>query len=166
MSRQGKNTALRGLLDEAEMSNSALGRAVVAAGAREGKHVGTNTTSVRRMLAGCQPRWPAPRLVASVLSQRLQREVSVTECGFADCVPPGEDPYDGLRCSGTLEGTVRTVVELSGQDMHRPVAAAATYVECVVLMCEAIAGHLEVMREHGDPIPVPSAINAFTVVAA
>ncbi|MGH3835199.1 MAG: hypothetical protein ACRDSF_05780, partial [Pseudonocardiaceae bacterium] len=93
MSGQGRNTALRGLLDEAEMSNLALGRAVVAAGAREGKHLGTNTTSVRRMLDGCQPRWPAPRLVASVLSQRLQREVSVTECGFADCAPPGEDPY-------------------------------------------------------------------------
>ncbi len=44
--------------------------------------------------------------------------------------------------------------------------AAATYEECVALMREAIAGHLEVMREHGDPIPVPSAINAFTVVAS
>ncbi|MGH3829927.1 MAG: hypothetical protein ACRDRS_05660 [Pseudonocardiaceae bacterium] len=43
----GRNTALRGLLDEAELSNAALGRAVVAAGAREGTHVGTNTTSVR-----------------------------------------------------------------------------------------------------------------------
>jgi hypothetical protein len=40
MSGHGKNTALRGLLDEAEMSNVALGRAVVAAGAREGKHLG------------------------------------------------------------------------------------------------------------------------------
>jgi hypothetical protein len=68
MSRHGKNTALRGLLDEAEMSNTALGRAVVAAGAREGTHLGANTTSVQRMLDGCQPRWPAPRLVAIVLS--------------------------------------------------------------------------------------------------
>jgi predicted RNase H-like HicB family nuclease len=33
-------------------------------------------------------------------------------------------------------------------------------------MRDAIAGHLEIMREHGDPILVPSAINAFTVVAA
>ncbi|MGH3996643.1 MAG: hypothetical protein ACRDTJ_04185, partial [Pseudonocardiaceae bacterium] len=119
MSGHGKNIALRRLLDEAQMSNGALGCAVVAAGAREGKHLGTNITSVRRMLDGCQPRWPAPRLVASVLSQRLQREVSVTDCGFADCAPPGEDPYDGLRCAGTLEGTVRTVVELSGRDMRR-----------------------------------------------
>jgi len=119
MSGQGKNTALRGLLEEAEMSNAALGRAVVAAGALEGKHLGTNTTSVRRMLEGCQPRWPAPRLVAAVLSGRLPREVNVSECGFADYAPPEEDPYDGLRCSGTLEGTVSTVVELSGQDMRR-----------------------------------------------
>ncbi len=46
------------------------------------------------------------------------------------------------------------------------VAAAATYEECVALMRTAIAGHLEVMREHGEPIPVPSAINVFTVTAA
>lgn len=138
MSGHGKNTALRGLLDEAEMSNVALGHAVVAAGAREGKHLGTNTTSVKRMLDGCQPRWPAPRLVAGVLSQRLQREVSVTECGFADCAPPEEDPYDGLRCAGTLEGTVRTVVELSGRDMRRrklllgSVFSAAAFAEPVL----------------------------------
>jgi len=138
MNGHGKNTALRGLLDEAEMSNVALGRAVVAAGAREGKHLGTNTTSVKRMLDGCQPRWPAPRLVAGVLSQRLQREVSVTECGFADCAPPEEDPYDGLRCAGTLEGTVRTVVELSGRDMRRrklllgSVFSAAAFAEPVL----------------------------------
>ncbi len=119
MSSDGKNTALRVLLDEAGMTNAGLGRAVVAAGAKEGIHVGTNTTSVRRMLEGSQPRWPVPRLVAAVLSQRLRREVSVTECGFADRAPAGEDPHDGLSCSGTLEGTVRTVVELSGQDMRR-----------------------------------------------
>jgi hypothetical protein len=60
-----------------------------------------------------------PRLVAAVLSRRLQREVKVTECGFIDRKPVGEDPHDGLTCSGTLEGTVRTVVELSGRDMRR-----------------------------------------------
>ncbi|MGI9003531.1 MAG: hypothetical protein ACR2GH_18065, partial [Pseudonocardia sp.] len=119
MSGNGPNTALRELLDDAEMTNMALGRAVVAAGAREGTHLGTNTTAVRRMLEGCQPWWPVPRLVAAVLAERLQREVSVTECGFADRSPLAEDPYDGLRCAGTLEGTVCTVVELSGRDMRR-----------------------------------------------
>lgn len=51
-------------------------------------------------------------------------------------------------------------------DLPGCIAAAATYEECVTLIHEAIAGHLEVMREHGEPIPVPSAVNAFTVVAA
>ncbi|MGH3977856.1 MAG: hypothetical protein ACRDRZ_02460, partial [Pseudonocardiaceae bacterium] len=73
MSDRGKNSALRALLDEAEMSNTGLAAAVVAAAAREGKHAGTSTTSVKRMLDGCQPRWPIPRLVAAVLSRRLQR---------------------------------------------------------------------------------------------
>ena len=51
-------------------------------------------------------------------------------------------------------------------DLVGCVAAAATYEECVALMRDAIVGHLEVMREYGDPIPVPSSINAFTIVAA
>ncbi|MGH3913075.1 MAG: hypothetical protein ACRDTC_06655 [Pseudonocardiaceae bacterium] len=114
-----KNAALRALLDEAEMSNTALASAVVAAGRREGIHLGTSSTTVRRMLDGCRPNWPTPRLVAGVLAQRLQREISVTECGFIDSSPPDEDPYDGLRCCGTLDGTVRTVVELTGRDMRR-----------------------------------------------
>ncbi|MGH3885849.1 MAG: hypothetical protein ACRDSZ_04635 [Pseudonocardiaceae bacterium] len=115
----GGNSALRALLEEAQMSNAGLARAVVSAAAREGLHIGTSVTSVRRMLDGAQPRWPVPRLIATVLSRRLHREVTVTECGFVDREPAGEDPYDGLTCSGTLEGTVRTVVELSGRDMRR-----------------------------------------------
>ncbi|MGH3720992.1 MAG: hypothetical protein ACRDRI_19530 [Pseudonocardiaceae bacterium] len=115
----GGNRALRALLAEAEMSNAGLARAVVNAAAREDKHVGTSATSVRRMLDGAQPRWPVPRLIATVLARRLHQEVTVTDCGFLDREPTGEDPYDGLTCSGTLEGTVRTVVELSGRDMRR-----------------------------------------------
>ena len=113
------NSVLRVLVEEAGLSNAGLARAVVAAGAEEGVHVGTNTTSVRRMLDGCQPRWPVPRLVATVLSRALHHEVSVTECGFVDRTPAVEDQYDGLHCSGTLDGTLRTVVELSGRDMRR-----------------------------------------------
>lgn len=89
------------------------------AGAREGVHLGTSATSVRRMRDGAQPHWPVPRLVAAVLSQRLHRQVLIADCGFADRSPALEDRYDGLRCSGTLEGAVRTVAELSGRDMRR-----------------------------------------------
>jgi hypothetical protein len=117
--RSSGNPALRALLEEAGLSNAALARAVVAAGAKEGIHIGTNPTSVKRMLGGGQSRWPVPRLVAAVLSGRLRREIGVTECGFADRSPVPDDRYDGLRCAATLDDTVRTVAELSGRDVKR-----------------------------------------------
>ncbi|MGH3871776.1 MAG: hypothetical protein ACRDSR_09750, partial [Pseudonocardiaceae bacterium] len=43
----------------------------------------------------------------------------VTDCGFVDRAPVPDDLHAGLCCSGTLDGTLRTVVELSGQDMRR-----------------------------------------------
>ncbi|MGH3916807.1 MAG: hypothetical protein ACRDTC_25870 [Pseudonocardiaceae bacterium] len=119
MGGDGGNRALRLLLDEAGLSNTGLARAVVFAGGREGLHLGSSTTSVKRWLDGSQPQWPVPRLVAAALSQRLRRIVSITDCGFADRTPAEEDRFDGLSCAGTLEGTVRTVVELSGRDMRR-----------------------------------------------
>lgn len=114
-----RNAALRALLDEAGMSNVKLAHAVVQAGAEEGVHLGTSPTTVRRMLDGTQPRWPVPRLVAAVLSRHLQREVSVADCGLVDRAPEVGDAHDGLNCSGSLDGTVKTVVELSGMDMNR-----------------------------------------------
>ncbi len=113
------NTALRVMVDEADMTNAGLAKAVVLAGAEEGIHVATTTTSIRRMLDGSQPHWPVPRLVAKVLSRRLGREVDVAACGFADRSLVAEDVHEGLSCAGTLDGTVRTVVKLSGRDMHR-----------------------------------------------
>ncbi len=123
MGREGQagdgNVELRIMLDEAELTNTALARLVVLAAAEEGRHVGTNTTAVRRMLDGSQPHWPVPRLVAKALSRRLHREVDVKACGFADRSLVAEDVHDGLRCAGTLDSTARTIVELSGRDMRR-----------------------------------------------
>jgi hypothetical protein len=112
------NAALRELLDLAGLSNSALARSVVAAGAAEGVPLGTTATSVRRMLDGTQPHWPVPRLVAAVLARRMGREVSVEECGFHTSRFAASD-NDGLACAGTLDGTIQAVLSLSGQDMNR-----------------------------------------------
>jgi len=114
----GGNSALRALLDEAGMSNAGLARAVARAGAAEGIHLGTNATSVGRMLDGCQPRWPVPRVVAKVLSQHLGFAVSVTDCGFADRDEVA-DTFDAFRRAPTADGTIATVVELSGRDIKR-----------------------------------------------
>jgi len=41
-------------------------------------------------------------------------------------------------------------------DLPGVIAAAATYDECLTLMREAVAFHLEGMRAAGDPIPTPT----------
>ena len=51
-------------------------------------------------------------------------------------------------------------------DLAGVVATAQSYEECADLMRVAIAGHLQIMREHGDPIPEPRAIGALTITAA
>jgi hypothetical protein len=62
-------------------------------------------------------------------------------------------------------GEMIRLLEADGWYLVR-VRGSYRHYRCVVLMREAIAGHLDVMREHGDTIPAPSAAGAFTVVAA
>ncbi|GLZ34708.1 hypothetical protein Lesp02_68950 [Lentzea sp. NBRC 105346] len=112
------NVALRRLLAESGLSNGALARAIIAMGAKEGLHLATTTTSVKRMLDGAQPRWPVPRLVAKALTMRLGYQVGIEDCGFVDRSPVG-DTFDGCACSPTAAGTIAIVVELSWRDMNR-----------------------------------------------
>jgi predicted RNase H-like HicB family nuclease len=46
------------------------------------------------------------------------------------------------------------------------VATGSTVDECVTNMREALAGHLEVMREHGETIPEPSGPGVYVERAA
>lgn len=109
---------MRALLAEAGLSNCALARAIVTMGAKEGVHLGTTTTSVKRMLEGAQPRWPVPRIVAKVLTTRLGYQVRAEDCGFADRSPV-DDTFDGFACATTIDGTITIVAELSGRDLNR-----------------------------------------------
>lgn len=93
-----ENVGLRALLAEAGLSNCALARAVIETAAKEGVHLGTTTTSIKRMLEGAQPRWPVPRIVSKVLTARLGYQVSVDDCGFADRSPVA-DTFDGFACA-------------------------------------------------------------------
>jgi tetratricopeptide (TPR) repeat protein len=103
---------------EAGISNAGMARAIVLAGRDQGVHLATTTTSVSRMVGGTQPRWPVPRLVAEVLTKRLGYAVTVATCGFTDQNPTG-DTFDGFKFSPTVDGTMATVVELSGRDLNR-----------------------------------------------
>jgi predicted RNase H-like HicB family nuclease len=46
------------------------------------------------------------------------------------------------------------------------VATGSTIEECVARMHEALAGHLEVMREHGETAPEPSGPGVYVERAA
>ncbi len=48
-------------------------------------------------------------------------------------------------------------------DLPGVVAAGSTYDETLTLMREAVAFHLEGMREDGEPIPQPSTLAAATI---
>jgi predicted RNase H-like HicB family nuclease len=51
-------------------------------------------------------------------------------------------------------------------DLPGVIATGSTYDECVATMREAVAFHLDGMREDGDPIPPPSPIVGVETVAA
>jgi predicted RNase H-like HicB family nuclease len=51
-------------------------------------------------------------------------------------------------------------------DLPGVIAAAGTYDQCLELMREAVELHIQSLREHGEPIPVPAAVGAETIVAA
>lgn len=51
-------------------------------------------------------------------------------------------------------------------DLPGVIATGDTYEECVALMREAVAFHLDGMREDGDPVPEPRVIGSEKVPAA
>lgn len=112
----GSNAGLRAVLDEAGMSNAALARAVVTVGAEEGVHIGTNATSVKRMLDGssragqyrdwsprCSPRTFTVRSasLSAGLSTRLRRSM----IGMTGCAVPAPWTARLGRSSSCRDGT-------------------------------------------------------------
>lgn len=51
-------------------------------------------------------------------------------------------------------------------DLPGCTSAGSTFEDVLAGIREAIAGHLEVMREYGDPIPEPSSESVFVDVLA
>jgi predicted RNase H-like HicB family nuclease len=75
----------------------------------------------------------------------------------------GELMSDPLRYLVVFEHSEGTGYSAWVPDLPGCIAAAETREECEQLIREAIAFHLAGMREDGDPIPEPSAIDATMV---
>ncbi|KWT63517.1 hypothetical protein ADL21_02250 [Streptomyces albus subsp. albus] len=74
---------LRGLLQQAAMTQEALARGVNALGHERGHRLFYDRTSVAHWLRGARPRPPAPDLITEVLSRRLGRPITVAATGLA-----------------------------------------------------------------------------------
>jgi len=69
-----------------------------------------------------------------------------------------------MRCTILLEQGEKNF-SACAPDFPGCVAAAATEKETLALMKEALEMHIEDMREHGEPIPQPSAMREIEVAA-
>ncbi|MEU5443277.1 transcriptional regulator [Streptomyces griseofuscus] len=71
-------------MQETGVSNAGLARRINLCGAEYGLDLHYDKTSVSRWLRGQQARGPTPRILAEVLSRKLNREVTVDEIGMPD----------------------------------------------------------------------------------
>ncbi|GHJ40515.1 hypothetical protein Sm713_61240 [Streptomyces sp. TS71-3] len=90
------NTLLDALLDEAGMSRVGLAARVNHAGAARGKSMRYDHSSVIRWLKGQRPRGTVPDVIATVLSHRLGRTVSLDDIGMGTAAPAASSPLDGF----------------------------------------------------------------------
>ncbi|TDC24918.1 transcriptional regulator [Streptomyces sp. 8K308] len=77
------NHRLEALIEEAGFSNASLARSVNSRGEKLGISLRYDKTSVSRWLRGQRPRARTAAIIAEVLSERLDRTVSLEEIGMA-----------------------------------------------------------------------------------
>ncbi|MEV0323049.1 hypothetical protein ACIBKX_32720 [Streptomyces sp. NPDC050658] len=91
----------------AGLNPTQLARALRSLAAEQGLSLSCDPTTVRRWLAGTQPRPPAPALLLECLSRRLGRPVSAKEAGLTHTPAVAVDPAweaDPLRNLARLTG--------------------------------------------------------------
>ncbi|MEU1299459.1 hypothetical protein [Streptomyces shenzhenensis] len=101
------NTRLETLVQAAGLSVAQLARAMRALAAEQDLSLSYAPTTVRRWLAGSQPRPPAPALLLECLSRHLRRPVSAEEAGLTHTPAVAVDPAweaDPLRKLSRLTG--------------------------------------------------------------
>ncbi|MGI5293067.1 hypothetical protein ACQEVF_58505 [Nonomuraea polychroma] len=105
------NQALADLMDEARLSQRALGKLVRELAAKRGMSLACSHMDVSRWLSGTRPRPPKPELIAAALGAELGRAVTLADIGMA---ATSETPIDlGLRLTTatTLLTTTRQLWE-------------------------------------------------------
>ncbi|QNP68865.1 hypothetical protein IAG44_04960 [Streptomyces roseirectus] len=113
------NARLRELLNEANLTQDILARAVNAAGAEIGLTLRYDRTSVAHWLAGSRPAERTVPLVCEVLSRRTRRAVTPQDAGLTTRVP-----QPTARPSGEPDRRLRELA--SGLSVHTPYRPAGS----------------------------------------
>ncbi|NGO70639.1 transcriptional regulator [Streptomyces boncukensis] len=116
------NTNLAQHLEQSGMSNKELARRVRARAELWGHpHITPNATTVRRWLAGDQPRPPVPAILADVLSASIGYRVTTYDLGLGD----SGTAERALVYSRSFAVTVESVADLGRADVDRRTLMAA-----------------------------------------
>lgn len=110
------NTELANWLARSGLSRTELARRVTIAAQAWGQpHITPNATTVRRWLAGDQPRQPVPEILADIISAEIGYRVPTYDLGFAESATAERS----LVYNSSLAVTVEAVADLGRADVDR-----------------------------------------------
>jgi hypothetical protein len=110
-----ENLRLAKIMTEADCSQKALARGVNEEAARHGKRLATTHSLVSKWLHGVVPQQETCQYIATVLSKRIGRRLSLADVGMM-----GADPMpalDGLRFADDDSDAVNVLASLWGADL-------------------------------------------------
>jgi tetratricopeptide (TPR) repeat protein len=123
----GRNEALASALETAGFSHKGFAAAVRALACQHGQVVQCDHTSVKRWLAGGQPRGMTAHFIATVLSSRLGRQVQPGDLGLEELGAPAVTL--GLDYAPTTALATSITAELALRDTSRDAALMSADVE-------------------------------------
>ncbi|MEO3844505.1 MULTISPECIES: helix-turn-helix transcriptional regulator [unclassified Streptomyces] len=149
------NQRLEALLHEAGISNAGLARRVNIRGSQRGLNLRHDKTSVSRWVRGQRPRIRTAVIIAEVLSEKLDRTVSLDEIGMAYGKSLASNV--GLKFAPDLGEAIQSACELWSCDadprglVFGPTVAVSTLIgpsrDWLITACDA-----EVSREGGSQV--------------
>jgi hypothetical protein len=144
------NTDLTRWLDRSGMSRKELARRVKAAAQEWGQpHVTPDATTVRRWLAGDQPRPPVPEILAAVFSARFGYKVTTYDLGLGE----SGTAELSLAYNASFTVTVEAVADLGRADVDRRSFLAAAPFAAVAAVGPSRDWLLNTLDQAPDPAP-------------
>jgi len=153
------NSQLQHLLEAADWSPSQFARAMRALAAEHGMRLACDHTTVRRWLAGTQPRPPVPTLLLECLSRRLGRRLTSADAGLTRAPVLVVD----LSWDADLVHQLTRLTDAELDPTRRPPLGARVFTPRALLLPDLPATHRQ--PHDGTRGPAPAVGSGQAVVA-